>query len=474
LGCVAAAWATTPVSAADRRAAAIDALFAEVDKPESPGCAVGVIEDGKLTFAKGYGRASLEQGTPITPRTVFDLGSVSKQFMAATVMLLVEDRVLSLDDDVRKFLPELAQIGSERITLRSMLHHTSGLRDYIGLLLMAGWRYEDWTTAGEALSLLARQRGLDFSPGTRYSYSDTNYFLLSQVVERATGKPWRELAAQRLFAPLGMTHTEVLDDHTRVVPGRAASYEPRLGSGFALATSAWDQTGDGAVETSIEDLARWEANFATARVGGSRLVREMETPGRLTTGETIQYGLGLFLDHYRGLLRIGHNGDWLGYRASLWRFPVERTSVAVLCNVSSIDAAERADRVIDEVLAGKFRAVSGFFDTLASLLAPSTSISPPPAEAFGAPGPIVPEDFAGLYWSPELGVSWRIEVERGTLVLRHRVFGDPTLAPVGPNVFRAGPMRLTFAPGTGPRTGFDVAIAYTRDVHFGRRPMPSS
>ncbi len=444
---------------------AVDAIFQDLATGKTPGCAVGVIQNGTLTFAKGYGQASLEQSTPITPQTVFDIGSTSKQFMAATVILLAEDGRLSLDDDVRKYLPELPQIGSERITLRAMLHHTSGLRDYVGLLLLAGRRFEDLTTPADALALLARQRGLNFPPNSRFAYCDTNYFLLSQVVERVAGKPWRELAGERLFGRLGMRRSEILDDTARVVAGRAASYEPGPRGGFVIDASDWQQTGDGAVQTTVEDLARWDANFYTPRVGGERLLREMQTVGRLASGERTTYGMGLFLNDYRGLRRVEHSGSWEGYRAAFTRFPDQRTSVIVLCNVGSADAVDRANRLADVVLAGRFH--EGWLAALSAVTpAPppgtaATPLAPPPAA-------VDPALYAGTYQSPELGVLWRIDAVAGRLVLRQRAFGDPALLAVAPDVFRAGPARLSFTPSTGARRRFEVAMDDTHGVLFER------
>ena len=445
-------------------ARAIDAIFGDLAASKGPGCAAGVIQDGKLTFAKGYGLASLEQSTPITPQTVFDLGSISKQFMAATVMLLVEDGRLALDDDVRKYLPELPQLGPDRVTLRSMLHHTSGLRDYVGLMLLAGRRFEDLTTPADALAILSRQKGLNFPVNSRFAYCDTNYFLLSQVVERVAGKPWRALAAARLFAPLGMTHTEVLDDTARVVRGRAASYEPGPSGGFVVDASDWQQTGDGAVQTTLEDLVRWDANFYAPRVGGVRMLREMQTVGKLATGEPTGYGMGLFLNSYRGLRRVEHSGSWVGYRAAFTRFPDERTSVVVLCNVGSADAVGRANHLADVVLAGRFHDDADPSPSSPSGLSTATVLLPAPPVA------VDPALYAGTYFSAELGVLWRIDAVDGRLVLRHRALGDPSLLPLAPEIFRAGPARLSFTPASGARRRFEIAMDDTRGVQFERVP----
>jgi len=240
----------------------IDGIFSEyrqTDSP-SPGCAVALARAGETLFADGYGLASLEHGIPITTETVFDIGSAAKQFTAASIVLLEEDGKLSLDDPLARFVPELPE-WARRTTLAQLLHHTSGIRDYTGLLDLAGARTPDWTTDRDALEILARQRGLDFPPGTRYSYSNSGYFLLSLVVERASGKPLKDFAAERIFVPLKMASTRFVHDHRDVVPRRATGYAKRRGGGWGVAGSDWEQNGDGGLQTTVGDLLRWDHNF---------------------------------------------------------------------------------------------------------------------------------------------------------------------------------------------------------------------
>src|ERR1051326_4777951 len=293
----------------------VDAIFSAYSA-STPGCALGVIRDGKFIYEKGYGQASLELGVPITPHTVFDIGSTSKQITAASIVLLAQQAKLSLDDDIRKFIPELPDYG-KKITLRQMLHHLSGLRDYIGLLALAGAQGEAVTGDDEALAILAKQRGLNYAPGDDFLYSNSNFFVMSLVVKRVAGKPLREFAQENIFTPLGMKDTQILDDHTKVIPGKAASYAPKRGGGFQIESSNWEQTGDGAVQTSIEDLARWDQNFYEPKVGGEAMLRELQTPGVLNNGSKSGYALGLFLGEYRGLKRVSHGGSWAGFRGGV-------------------------------------------------------------------------------------------------------------------------------------------------------------
>lgn len=318
----------------DARTARVDALFAAYDRDDSPGCALGVYRDGAIAYARGYGLADLERRVPITPRSVFDLGSTSKQITAASIILLAQEGKLSLDDDVRRWVPELPQY-QRPITIRHLLNHTSGLRDYIGLLTMGGSRIDDVTTDDDALAAIARQRELNFAPGDEFLYSNSGYFLLSVIVERVAGKPLREFAMERIFAPLGMTRTHYLDGYDAVVPDRALAYEERRGGGYRSDMPRWLQTGDGAVFSTVEELLLWDRNFYDPRIGGQGMLTELHAQGRLTAGRELDYASGLMVGSHRGLRTVMHGGSWGGYRAELMRFPDERLSVAVLCNVAS-------------------------------------------------------------------------------------------------------------------------------------------
>jgi CubicO group peptidase (beta-lactamase class C family) len=362
----------------------VDALFAAYDRSDSPGCALAVIQGGTTIYERGYGMASLENGVAITPRTVFDIGSTAKQFAAMSALLLSQDGKLSLDDDVRKLIPQLPDYGAT-VTLRHLLQHTSGLPDYIDLLRLTGARTEDLVTDEEALHLLSLQRQLEFSPGSKHVYCNSGYFLLSLVVRRASGQTLRDFANARIFAPLGMTQTQYINDHTWVVPGRATGYAPRKGGGYRVAGSNWEQNGDGGVSTTVEDLARWDQNFYDTKVGGRDLVRLLQAPGALSSGEALTYALGLRVDSYRGLRRVWHNGSWAGFRAALWRFPEEHFSVAALCNLSSAGSGGLAGKVADLYLEKK--------------MGPPPSTPAAPLAAAGKAHHLT--SYAGLYWDRE-------------------------------------------------------------------------
>src|SRR5277367_1696963 len=329
----------------------VDQVFAAYDKSDSPGCALGVVRDGEFIYKKGYGEGSLELSVPLTPESVFYMGSVSKQFTAASVVLAAEQGFLSLDDDIRKYVPELPSYG-KTITLRQMLHHTSGFRDILGLLFLAGRNFEDIHPTSELLDLLSRQKALNYQPGEEFLYSNTNYFLMSVVIPRATGKPLSQFAEENIFKPLGMTQTRFYDDHSVVVPGRVPAYEPRNDGGFRIDWSTnFDKIGDGGLLSSVEDLLLWDRNFYDNKLGKGTLLKEMQTQGVLNNGKQIEYGLGLEISTYRGLPIVEHGGALFGYRTELLRFPQQRFSVITLCNVGTSNPSQLSYKVADLYLA---------------------------------------------------------------------------------------------------------------------------
>lgn len=344
LSASAKAQSSASIGAPDPR---IDSVFAFINA-DGPGCAVGVYRNGELAWARGYGLASIEHQLPITPHTIFDLGSTSKQFTAALTLLLVADGTVQLDTPVRRYIPELPAWG-DTTTVRHLLHHIAGVRDYLTLFGLSGIRTEDWTTQAEAVAAVARQQGLDFVPGSAYSYSNSGFMLLAEIVARKSGKPFSQVARERLFAPLGMTHTMILDNHNTIVPGRAGSYVAMPNGSVVQSVSSFEQVGDGAVQTSLEDLAKWVKNFESPTVGGASLVRELETTG-VADGKPINYARGLMVDSTRGLRRVRHGGSWIGFRADLARIPDKRIGVATLCNRGDANTGALLDRVMNVVL----------------------------------------------------------------------------------------------------------------------------
>lgn len=362
----------------------VDTVFAEYDRPGMPGCAAGIYRDGQIAYARGYGLADLERGVPITPHTVFDLGSTSKQFTASAILLLAQDGKLSLDDDVRRWIPELPQY-QRPITLRHLLNHTSGVRDYIQLLAMGGNRMDGVTTEEDALAAIVRQRETNFAPGDEYLYSNSGFFLLSEVVKRASGKHLREFARERIFAPLGMRRTHILSDHADVVPDRALAYDQRPDNSWRMDVSRWLQTGDGAVFSTVEELLLWDRNFQDPRVGGQALLTELQTVGKLANGKELTYGAGLMIGRYRGLRTVRHGGAWGGYRAELLRVPDAHFSVAVLCNAGTSRPDALANSVAEIYLEDRMEPVAPRPQAAAGSAARAVRIAPERLRALAGP-----------------------------------------------------------------------------------------
>jgi CubicO group peptidase (beta-lactamase class C family) len=331
----------------------VDALFAPWAHVDTPGCALAVGRDGKMLYEHGYGMADIEHGVPNSPATVFNIASVSKQFTAFAIYLLAQEGRLSLDDDVRKYLPELNDFGTT-ITLQHLLHHTSGLRDHDSLQGLAGWRlYEDVSTEDDILNLTWRQKALNFLPGNEFLYSNTGYVLLGLIVERLSGQSIASFEKERIFEPLGMQNAQVHENYGDLVPGRAYSYVKGADDRYRYIASSDSNVGSGGVFTTVGDLTRWGWNLDDGRVGGRELVEQMQVPARLKGDKPGPYGAGFFVWTYRGLKVVEHGGANAGYRAALVRFPEQRFSVALLCNTDEVVSPEEQAIKVADVFLGK-------------------------------------------------------------------------------------------------------------------------
>ncbi|MBZ9628117.1 beta-lactamase family protein [Psychroflexus sp. CAK1W] len=333
---------------------AIDSVFAEFNNIRSPGSAVGIVKDGNFVFARGYGMASLEHDLIITPHSAFYAASVSKQFTAFAVALLANKGKLTLEDDIRTWIPEVPDFGSS-IKIRHLLHHTSGLRDYFGLLNLRGWPMDGPVTESEFLNLVRNQRNLNFSPGSQYLYSNTGYVLLSILVKRVSGQSLRDFAQSEIFEPLGMSQTKFRDDHTMLIKNRSLAYTPDSESetGYSLSMPGFDVIGDGGLYTTVNDLARWAKNFDSQKVGGARVADMMLKRGILTSGDTTSYAMGLSHFSHRGLPMVGHGGSYAGYRANFVRFPNHGFSIFILSNRSNAELTRRTMEIA-EILLGEY------------------------------------------------------------------------------------------------------------------------
>ncbi|BDU19978.1 serine hydrolase [Dyella sp. GSA-30] len=333
----------------------VDALFAKWDNPDTPGAAVEVVKDGKVVYRHAFGMADIEQGRAITPSTIFHVASVSKQFTALSVLLLAQDGKLSLDDDVRRYLPELPDFG-QVIRIRHLLNHTSGLRDQLNLLSMAGWRMDDVITGDDAMRFVRRQHALNFAPGSEFEYCNTGYTLLGMIVERVSGKSLAAFSKERIFDPLGMKHTFFHEQYSTLVPGRAQSYQPSPGTGYEGIALSFSVVGPTNLFTTADDLVLWQRNFDDARVGGKPLLAQMQTPAKLNDGTATDYGDGVFAGSYRGLRTIGHDGADAGFRSNLLRFPDQHLSVVIVANGADLHVTQLGERIADIYLDGKLDA----------------------------------------------------------------------------------------------------------------------
>ncbi|HEV2762178.1 MAG TPA: serine hydrolase domain-containing protein [Pyrinomonadaceae bacterium] len=437
-----------------------DRLFARWDNPDSPGCALAVVRGGRIIYQRNYGAASLEHGVPISSSTVFDVGSMSKQFTAMAVLMLAEQRKLSLDDDIRRYLPEIPDYGTP-ITIRHLLSHTSGLRIDDELLNLTDWRFGNLTTNQDVLILMSRQKGVNFTPGEYFEYNNTGYLLLAVIVSRVSGQTLREFADANIFRPLGMTRTLFRDDRNVVIKGLAQAYRPAGGGGFRVHAAVEETVGNGGVFSTVEDLALWDRNFYDRKVGGYAVVERMLVPGpELYNGGRFNYGLGLFLGTYRGLRVVEHTGDHYGYHADLLRFPDQGFSVVCLCNAADADPWTLARQVSNLYLADEFK--------------PATK--KPDAAPGVAPAPVrVSEQelsrLAGLYLDPLTDNLRRLYVKDGKLMFyRYRIGGrDNELQPLGEGRFLmlgiGTRVELTFMPERpGARRRMVLAAEWRKPV----------
>ena len=410
------------VGVRDGRALRADSVFQRFDRTDSPGCALGVYQDGKVLYARGYGMASLEHGIALSPRSVLDVGSISKQFTAMAILILQKEGKLSIDDPLRKYFPEMPPYA-DKVTLRRALSQTSGLRD-----LYVMWGQTGRAFAGDtidALRVITRSAEPNYEPGARYLYTNSGWILGAQIVYRLTGKTLAQFAQERIFAPLGMYDTRYLADAAMIIPSLATAYSPQSGGGFRVARSDYDGAimGAGAVHTTVEDFGRWLNNYDSATVGGRDIIEMMTTATKLNdgspavSGRTQAYAIGLSVGTLRGLRVVSHGGSWAGYRGHFFRFPDQRFAVATFCNLTTSGPDSLARKVAGIYLGDRMQPDSTTLWTTALASAPRTDV---PVEKLRA--------LAGV---------WR-NVERGE-VRRTRLIGD-TLFSVGGERMRMEPL----------------------------------
>ncbi len=366
------------------------------------------------------GMADLDHNVTITPSTVFHVASMSKQFTAASIVVLAQQGKLSFDDDVRKYIPELPDFGS-LITIRNLIHHTSGLRDQWNLLGLAGWRYsQDLITDDDVLSVLTRQKELNFKPGEKHVYCNTGYTLLAIIVKRVSGMSFREFTSKNIFEPLGMKNTFFRDDHAEIVKNNAYGYQPAKGDTFRISITNFDTAGATSLHTTVEDLAQWDENFYHPRVGWPSLIEQLQQRGKLNNGETLDYAFGLVLGKYKGLDTVDHGGADAGYRSDMTRFPNQHFSAAVLCNSGDTSPSDLARKVADVYLASDLK----------------KSEKPEPAAAVQGTGvPLAEQQIAGLYWKSDGDDFVKMYFKDGKLRAELGLGDDYGLKPGGKNLY---------------------------------------
>ncbi len=427
----------------------IDRLFAKWDSKETPGVVVAIAKDGETIFARGYGMASLEHGIALQPETVTESGSVAKQFTAAAVVLLAQRGKLSLDDPIRKHLPELPAALAEKITVRMLLNHTSGLRDIHGLFDLLGRpSYSSFHDNAEVVRVMSRQRDLNFTPGAEYLYCNASYVLAAVIVERAGGQPFGAFCTEHLFQPRGMTRTRWRDEFTAVIPGRATGYAPRAGGGYVIDTPYSNLVGNGGLLTTVVDLLKWNASLDGATGEWGAVVRALQTPSKLNDGRVLDYGLGLTVDDHAGVQEISHGGATSGFKTFLARFPERKVSFALLGNAGEFNPAPVA-RALTRLL---------------------LDLPAPPAPKRIEVAAAELRALAGLYHARQTDDLMNLAVQNGKLTA-----GGAELIPTGPGQFSnaSGGTRFLFATGTPRRLQVVTPIA-TVDYGAVERARPSA
>ncbi len=380
-----------PLDASQR----VDQIFAQWNLETSPGCAVGVTKNGQTVLERAYGMADLEHGVANTPETIFEGGSVSKQFTAAAIMLLVLEGKLSLDDDVREYVPELPDYGAP-ITLHRMMTHTSGLRDWGSVASISGWGREQRShDHDDVVDILSRQSALNFEPGHEHSYSNSGYNLLAVVVSRVAGMSFADFSTSRIFAPLGMENTQWRDDYRRIVPGRSSAYSNTSDGSWRINRPIEYVHGNGGILTTVGDLAIWNQALTDGRLGGPDFIELMHRQGRLNDGSEIEYAGGLYVGELNGVPSVTHTGSTAGYRAFLGRYPEQGLGVAMICNASNVPTGGTGAQIAR------------------AFLGDAVTDRPEPAhERLAVPDP---ERFAGLYRHTVTGQTKQISVEDGLI-----------------------------------------------------------
>lgn len=318
----------------------VDGLFAKWNTPNTPGCVIGIVRNDSLIYAKGYGLANMEYGVPNTPETIYHMASISKQFTAYAIVLLAQQGKLKLDDDIHKYLPWFPDL-KEKITIRHLLNHTSGIRDQWQLLAISGTRLDDVIKQEHIVKLLSKQKALNFKPGDQYTYSNSGFTMLAEIVKSVSGKTLRQFTDSVIFKPLGMNNTHFHDDYTEVVKNRSYSYYPREGGGFNNSILSYSNAGATSLFTNANDLAKWLVNFYKPTVGTAEDIKLLTQKGKLNNGKESDYALGIVVNKFEGWRQYSHNGADAGYRTFATSFPDLKMGFIIFSNVGDFDIGRK-------------------------------------------------------------------------------------------------------------------------------------
>jgi len=433
----------------------VDELFKRYDGDDRPGLALGIIKDGRIIYARGYGMANLEYDIPNTPRTVFRTGSLAKQFTAMCIAILADQGKLSIDDNIRKFIPEMPEYETP-VMIRHLIHHTSGVRDYLTLQSLAQKDDADYYSNQDVLDIITWQKELNFTPGSQYLYSNSGYFLLAEIVARASGLTTVEFADKYIFEPLGMKNTHFHDNRNLIVKNRASGYSPAR-DGFRINMTQLEMIGDGGVFTTIEDMFKWDQNFYNNILGSPKLMETVLTPGVFNDGSKHTYGFGLRISSYRGLKIVGHGGSFVGFRAANLQFQDHKFSVVIFANTSAINPSNLCERVADIYLEDAFIAPLETRQRRVNNRQRTEEINLTVSDL---------RKFTGEYYSDELRVTYKIELVENRLKFTHRNAPSVYLRAVAEDEFTANRIRIKF--NGGRNSGFEINAGRVQHIKFER------
>ena len=442
----------------------IDSLFSNYNS-STPGVAIAVIKDGNVIFKKGYGSANLEYDIPITPQTVFNIASVSKQFTAFAIYLLENQGKLSFEDDISKYFPGLPGYGKP-IRVKHLLAHTSGLRDQAALFALAGWHWEDIGTTEQILRLVKKQKELNFETGTAYGYSNTGYTLLAEIVSKVSGQSFAEFTRKNIFDPLGMANTQFLDDYHQVIKNSAYSYEKKDGKYVKVGIS-YSNPGPSGLMTTVEDMAKWTRNLHHPKIVDAKLISEFNKISLLdngkpvvwsaSAGDTTFHAKGQLHWKYKGLNAISHGGHTAGFRAVLTRFPQNNFAITTLSNDEHYAMLGKVIPIVELYLKDELRET------------PNTPGNSTPQKKDNPKFSSDLKEFQGNYYSEELTTTYTVKVIDGKLIMTHYRLSDIPLTRVGENKFSgiiSFASEIEFLKAGNKVAGFEISNFGAKKVKF--------